>query len=68
MNDLLLLNQFPDVEADRSVGRRHLPIVIGCRPSSIVYGLFLAAAYLSIVVGVLVEVLPPAALLGLGLD
>jgi 1,4-dihydroxy-2-naphthoate octaprenyltransferase len=29
VSDLLLLNQFPDVEADRSVGRRHLPIVAG---------------------------------------
>ena len=26
---LLLLNQFPDVEADREAGRRHLPIVWG---------------------------------------
>jgi 1,4-dihydroxy-2-naphthoate octaprenyltransferase len=65
VNDLLLLNQFPDVEADQSVGRRHLPIVVGRRTSSIVYGLFLAAAYLSIIVGVLSNVLPPTTLLGL---
>lgn len=65
VNDLLLLNQLPDVEADESVGRRHLPIAYGRRASSIVYISFLAATYLSIVVGVLVDVLPLAALLGL---
>jgi len=32
-SNLLLLNQFPDVDADRQVGRRHFPIVIG-RPAS----------------------------------
>ncbi|NYS59323.1 prenyltransferase [Vreelandella salicampi] len=29
VNELLLINQFPDVEADRQVGRRHLLIVFG---------------------------------------
>jgi 1,4-dihydroxy-2-naphthoate octaprenyltransferase len=29
VSNLLLLNQFPDVEADRSVGRRHFPILLG---------------------------------------
>lgn len=65
VSDLLLLNQFPDVEADRSVGRRHLPIAVGRRASSIVYGVFLLAAYLSIVAGVALGVLPAAGLLGL---
>jgi 1,4-dihydroxy-2-naphthoate octaprenyltransferase len=65
VNDLLLLNQFPDVEADKTVGRRHLPIVIGRRSSSIVYGALLVAAYLSIVAGVALGLLPFACLLGL---
>ena len=65
VNDLLLLNQFPDVEADRSVGRRHFPILIGRRKSSLIYGAFLAAAYLSIVIGVVLGLLPWTALLGL---
>gem|GEM_PF-6821458 len=33
VSNLRLLNQFPDVGADRQIGRRHLPIVIG-RPAS----------------------------------
>jgi 1,4-dihydroxy-2-naphthoate octaprenyltransferase len=64
-NDLLLLNQFPDVDADQAVGRRNLPIVIGRQASSIVYGLFLLAVYLSLVVGVWLGSLPMASLLGL---
>jgi 1,4-dihydroxy-2-naphthoate octaprenyltransferase len=65
VNDLLLLNQLPDAEADETVGRRHLPIVSGKRTSSIVYDVFLLAAYLSIVVGVVLRLLPAASLLGL---
>ena len=65
VSDLLLLNQFPDVEADESVGRRHFPIVVGRRTSSLIYGAFLLLAYLSIVVGVVLGLLPVASLLGL---
>jgi len=65
VSDLLLLNQFPDVDADRTVGRLHFPIVIGRKNSSIIYAAFLAAAYLSIIFGVLTGYLPVATLLGL---
>ncbi|MBN1888481.1 MAG: prenyltransferase [Thermoflexales bacterium] len=65
VSDLLLLNQFPDVEADRSIGRKHLPIVAGRQASSLVYGAFLLLAYLALVVGVCLHYLPPASLLGL---
>ena len=64
-NDLLLLNQFPDVEVDRAVGRRNLPILLGRRASSVIYGLFLLATYLSIVVGIWLGHLPVATSLGL---
>jgi 1,4-dihydroxy-2-naphthoate octaprenyltransferase len=65
VSDLLLLNQFPDVEADRSVGRRHYPIVIGRRASSLIYGAFLLCAFLSIVLGVKLGHLPRTCLIGL---
>jgi 1,4-dihydroxy-2-naphthoate octaprenyltransferase len=65
VSDLLLLNQFPDVEADKSVGRRHLPIVVGRRASSLVYAAFLLSAYLAVVIGVWLGYLPKASLLGL---
>jgi 1,4-dihydroxy-2-naphthoate octaprenyltransferase len=64
VNDLLLLNQFPDVEPDRVVGRRHLPVLIGRRASSLVYGAFLLSSYASIGLGVILGCLPVGTLLG----
>jgi 1,4-dihydroxy-2-naphthoate octaprenyltransferase len=65
VSDLLLLNQFPDVAADRGIGRRHLPIVAGNRASSYIYGVFLLLAYATIVFGVTLDLLPAISLLGL---
>jgi len=65
VSDLLLLNQFPDVEADRSVGRKHFPIVVGRQTSSFIYGAFLLLAYLSIVFGVYFEYFPKVSIIGL---
>lgn len=65
VSDLLLLNQFPDVEADRSVGRKHFPIVVGRRTSSFVYVTFLLSAYLSIIGAVYFKYLPKASLIAL---
>ena len=65
VNNLLLLNQFPDVEADRSVGRKHALIAWGRQRGSQIYALFLACTYLSIVGAVLFAYLPPWSLLGL---
>ncbi len=65
VSDLLLLNQFPDVEADKTVGRRHFPITKGRRFSAILYGAFLLLANLSVLVGVMLGVLPRFSLLAL---
>jgi 1,4-dihydroxy-2-naphthoate octaprenyltransferase len=65
VNDLLLLNQFPDVEADKSVGRNHILIVLGRSRSSLVFGAFLILAYLSIVFGVVSGFMPRSSLIGL---
>jgi 1,4-dihydroxy-2-naphthoate octaprenyltransferase len=65
VSDLLLLNQFPDVEADQSVGRKHFPIIIGRQASSFIYGAFLLSAYLAIAVGVYFGYLPKLSLIGL---
>src|SRR4030042_1042306 len=65
VSNLLLLNQFPDVEADKTVGRRHFPILIGRRPSSYIFSTFLVLTYVTILVGVLLSVLPLWSLLGL---
>lgn len=65
VSDLLLLNQFPDVEADRSAGRRHFPILLGRTVSGYIYIIFLIAAYLVIALGVFFGLLPRYSLLGL---
>jgi 1,4-dihydroxy-2-naphthoate octaprenyltransferase len=65
VSNLLLLNQFPDVEADREVGRRHYPIVIGRKKSARIYSAFLILTYVSILLAVLFGVLPAWSLLGL---
>jgi 1,4-dihydroxy-2-naphthoate octaprenyltransferase len=65
VSNLLLLNQFPDVEADQSVGRRHFPILIGRQASSIIYNAFLLFTFLSTVAGVVFDLLPLTAFLGL---
>lgn len=64
-NCLLLLNQFPDVEADQKVGRRNYPILIGRKASSTLFGLLMLAAFLSLIAGVSLGALPPLALIGL---
>jgi len=65
VSDLLLLNQFPDVDADRSVGRRNFPIMIGRRSSAVLYGVLLLLAYASVVAGVILNLLPWLSLLAM---
>jgi 1,4-dihydroxy-2-naphthoate octaprenyltransferase len=63
VSNLLLLNQFPDAEADQSIGRKHFPITIGRQASSVLYGILLLLAYVSVVVGVLLTLLPVSSLI-----
>jgi len=63
--NLLLLNEFPDVEADRSAGRRHIPIILSKRKAAWIYCSIMAIAYTLLIAVVIAEVLPLLALLGL---
>lgn len=65
VNALLLLNQLPDIDADRAVGRRHFPVLLGVVASIRIYSLLLLGAYGSAVIGVLLGLLPWPALLAL---
>jgi 1,4-dihydroxy-2-naphthoate octaprenyltransferase len=58
VSKLLLLNQFPDVEADKTVGCRHFPILIGRHQSSFIFSTFLVLTYVSIQVGVILSLMP----------
>ena len=63
VNGLLLLNQLPDIEADRAIGRNHIPVLLGIPGSVSVYGLLLLGAYGSVLLGCLLGVIPMASLL-----
>jgi len=65
VNALLLLNQLPDIDADRAVGRRHFPVLLGVVTSIRIYRLLLLGAYGSVVIGVVLGLLPWPALLAL---
>ena len=65
VNNLLLLNQFPDLEADRNAGRCHFPIVMGRKKSAWIYTGFLIAAYTQLIMCVYLAFLPVYSLLGL---
>ena len=65
-SNLLLLNEFPDREADRKGGRRHLVISPGKKDASYLFVILLAASYLCILVGVLTKMMPVVTLIGLG--
>ncbi len=65
VSNLLLLNQFPDVEADRSVGRRHIPIVWGKKKSSFLYAFMMLGAFGCIFAGYLLDLFPTTVLLSL---
>jgi 1,4-dihydroxy-2-naphthoate octaprenyltransferase len=60
--NLLLLNEFPDEEADRRGGRRNLILLFGRRAAALLYVLAGVLTPLSIVVAVGWRILPPVAL------
>ncbi len=62
---LLFLNEFPDLEADRAGGRKHLLILLGRRKASVVYAASLAACYLFLVAGVMTKAFSPWVLMSL---
>jgi 1,4-dihydroxy-2-naphthoate polyprenyltransferase len=65
VSNLLLLNQFPDLEPDRAVGRLHVPILVGRKNAARVYVLFLVMAYVLLVLLVYLKLLPIYSVLGL---
>ena len=58
INNLLLLNQYPDIDADSSVGRKTFPIVFGVQKSNLVYAFFMLAAYSLILFLIIMGYLP----------
>ncbi len=65
VSNLLLLNQFPDAEADRAVGRRHLLTLVEPRKNTYIYAVLSAGAFFVLVAGVYLNLLPLLTLAGL---
>ncbi|MCJ7738749.1 MAG: 1,4-dihydroxy-2-naphthoate octaprenyltransferase [Anaerolineae bacterium] len=62
---VLYINEFPDYVADRSVGKKTIVVALGRERAAWGYAALLMAAYVSIVVGVVLGTLPYTVLLAL---
>ena len=65
VHNLLLLNEFPDAEADKTAGRKTLPITMGGRGAGIVYTTLTIILYLWIIAWVAAGLMPVFCLIAL---
>jgi 1,4-dihydroxy-2-naphthoate octaprenyltransferase len=63
--DVLYINEFPDLAADKAVGKNHIVARLGKEKAVWGYLILTLAAYLSILVPVVTRSVPPYCLLGL---
>jgi 1,4-dihydroxy-2-naphthoate octaprenyltransferase len=63
--NLLLLNEFPDFEADKMGGRYHIVIALGKERACHLYAGLMAMTYLCIIAAVACKLTPPLTLIGL---
>ena len=63
VHNLLLLNEFPDTEADEKAGRKTLPITMGKARASLVYSILTLVVYLWIIGAVVAGQMPAFSLL-----
>ncbi len=65
INNLLLLNQYPDIKADQAVGRNTFPIAFGIKASNSIYLLFTIIAYSLITFSIINQELPTLSILAI---
>ncbi|MGO1500666.1 MAG: prenyltransferase [Marinobacter sp.] len=65
VSELLLINQIPDAEADRKIGRRHLVITLGTRAAARLVSALFLLGYVVLIAGILAGWLPLPAILSL---
>jgi 1,4-dihydroxy-2-naphthoate octaprenyltransferase len=65
VHNLLLLNEFPDIPADREAGRRTLPITIGKNGAWLIYSALTIVVYIWIVAWVIAGAMPVFSLIAL---
>jgi len=59
---ILYINEFPDYDADKAVGKNHWVVRLGKKNARWGFALLMAGAYASIVIGVIINLLPGIAL------
>lgn len=65
VNNLLLLNQFPDLDADRKVGRYNILMLLGERRGSQLFNTFLLLSFVMLLMAFWSAELPTSVLIGL---
>ncbi len=65
MSELLLINQIPDAEADRKIGRRHLVITFGTLFAARLVSALFVAGYAVLITGIFAGWLPLPSILSL---
>lgn len=65
VSELLLINQIPDAEADRKIGRRHLVITLGTQAAARLVSALFLSGYIILVTGVFTGWLPLPSILSL---
>jgi len=65
VHNLLLLNEFPDIEADKVAGRKTLPITMGGRGAATVYTVFTIMVYVWVTGSVIFKAMPVFTLISL---
>jgi 1,4-dihydroxy-2-naphthoate octaprenyltransferase len=65
VHNLLLLNEFPDAEADRKGGRKTSPITMGKARASVLYSVLTVIVYLWIIGAVVAKLMPLFSLMAL---
>jgi 1,4-dihydroxy-2-naphthoate octaprenyltransferase len=65
VHNLLLLNEFPDIEADKTAKRQTSPIVMGGPKAAIFYSALTILVYVWVVGGVLFKMMPLTSLIAL---
>jgi len=65
VHNLLLLNEFPDIEADKVANRKTLPITMEKHKASIIYSVLTVVVYLWIIGSVIARLMPVYCLIAL---
>ena len=55
---ILFINEFPDYEADKLAGKRHMIVRIGREKARIFYAVLIIAIYLSVLIPVILQLMP----------